>query len=293
MTVNKIAFLGTGIMGSGMALNLLKAGYPLTVYNRTLAKTQPLVEAGAIRADTPRQAVDGADIVIVIVGDDDSSRQIWLGEAGILAGNPKPKAIAIESTTLSLGWVRELHQILTDRGLRFIDSPVTGGKSGAENGTLTLLVGAEAPVLAEARPVMERYSQHIIHFGGPGSGTAYKLVVNLMVATQAAALAEGILLAQKSDLDMARVIEGLTSGAVASPLVKAYAGRMAKGEHDQVNFSARWMHKDAAYALRLAAEMGQAVPTSAVAVQLYQLALSRGLVEKNMSVVVEALRDGP
>ncbi len=293
MTVNKIAFLGTGIMGAGMALNLLKAGYPVTVYNRTVAKTQPLVEAGASRADTPRQAVDAADIIIVIVGDDDSSRQVWLGEAGILAGSPKPNAIAIESTTLSVGWVQELHQALSDRGLRFIDSPVTGGRSGAENGTLTLLVGAEASVLAAARPVMERYSQHIIHFGGPGSGTAYKLVVNLMVATQAAALAEGILLAQKSGLDMSKVIEGLTSGAVASPLVKAYAGRMADGEHDQVNFSARWMHKDAAYALKMAAEMGQAVPTSAMAVQLYQLALSRDLADKNMSVVVEALRDDP
>ena len=290
MTVSKIAFLGTGIMGSGMALNLLKAGYPLTVYNRTAAKAQPLVEAGASRAVTPREAIDAADIIIVIVGDDDSSRQIWLGEAGILAGSPRPMAIAIESTTLSLGWVHDLHQLVSGRGLQFIDSPVTGGKSGAENGTLTLLVGAEESTLAQARPVMDSYSQHIIHFGGPGSGTAYKLIVNLMVATQAAALAEGVLLAQKSGLDMARVVEGLTNGAVASPLVKAYAGRMAAGEHDQVNFSARWMHKDAAYALRLAAEMGQAVPTSAVAAQLYQLALSQGLAEKNMSAVVEALR---
>ena len=290
MTIERIAFLGTGIMGSGMAHYLLKAGYPVTVYNRTVAKTQPLVEAGAFRAETPREAVAEADVIIVIVGDDDSSRQIWLGEEGVLAGNPKPNAIAIESTTLSLGWVRELHQILTVRGLRFIDSPVTGGKSGAENGTLTLLVGAEESALAAARPVMEVYSQELIHFGQPGAGTAYKLMVNLMVAVQATALAEGLLLAEKSGLDMIQVVQGLSSGAVASPLVKAYAGRMIDGEHDQVNFAARWMHKDAAYALKLAAEMGQAMPTSAVAVQLFQLALSQGLADKNLSAVIESLR---
>jgi 3-hydroxyisobutyrate dehydrogenase len=290
MAVEKVAFLGTGIMGFGMAHNLLKAGYSVTVYNRTVAKTQPLIEAGASRAETPREAVAEADVIIVIVGDDDSSRQIWLGEEGVLAGSPKPNAIAIESTTLSLGWVRELQQTLTARGLRFIDSPVTGGKSGAENGTLTLLVGAEDSTLAAARPVMEVYSQEIIHFGQPGAGTAYKLMVNLMVAVQATALAEGLLLAEKSGLDMVQVVQGLTSGAVASPLVKAYAGRMVKAEHEQVNFSTRWMHKDATYALKLAAEMGQAMPTSAVAVQLFQLALSQGWADKNLSAVIESLR---
>ena len=229
MTTEKIAFLGTGIMGSGMAHNLLQAGYEITVYNRTAAKAEPLVKAGASRAATPRAAVDGADLIIAIVGDDAASRQIWLGDDGVLAGSPKPNAIAIESTTLSLAWVEELHQILADRGLRFIDSPVTGGRSGAENGTLTLLVGAEQATLADGRPVMEAYSQKIIHFGPPGAGTAYKLVVNLMVAVQAAALAEGVLLAEKAGLDLTQVAGTLASGAVASPLVKAYAGRMARG----------------------------------------------------------------
>lgn len=290
MAVGKIAFLGTGIMGAGMAHNLLQAGYRLTVYNRTAAKAKPLVEAGATGAATPREAVDGADAIIAIVGDDAASRQIWLGEDGVLAGSPRPDALAIESTTLSLAWVEELHQFLAGRGLRFIDSPVTGGRSGAENGTLTLLVGAEESALAAARPVMEAYSQNIIHFGPPGAGTAYKLVVNLMVAVQATALAEGVLLAEKAGLNLTQVAEALASGAVASPLVKAYAGRMARSEHDQVNFSARWMHKDAAYALRMATEKGQTMPTSSVAVQIFQMALAKGLSDKNLSAVIEALR---
>jgi 3-hydroxyisobutyrate dehydrogenase len=286
----RIAFIGTGIMGAGMTRNLLKAGFSVTIYNRTAAKTRPLVEAGASAAVSPAEAVAGADIIIVIVGDDQSSRQIWLGENGVLAGNPRQTAIAIESTTLSLGWVQELSQILTANKLRFVDSPVTGGRNGAENGTLTLLVGADSETLAEARPVMEAYSGDIIHFGQVGTGTTYKLIVNLMVAAQATALAEGLLLAEKSGLDMAQVVQGLTSGAVASRIVKAYAETMVAGQHDQVNFSARWLHKDATYALQLAKQMEQSVPMSAVATQIYQMALTRGLADKNASAVIEALR---
>ncbi len=288
--MTKIAFIGTGIMGTGMAHHLLKAGYELTVYNRTRAKTQLLVEAGATLAHTPGQAAAEADIIISIVGDDHSSRQVWLGADGVLAGPPRQNTIAVESTTLSLAWVRELHSTLTAAGLRFIDCPVTGGRGGAENGTLTLLVGAEEETLAEARPALATYSQQIIHFGPPGSGTAYKLVANLMGAVHAVALAEGILLAEKAGLNMVKVVEGLTSGAVASPLVKAFAERMVNNDHDNVHFSARWMHKDADYALKMATEVGQAVPMSAVAGQIYQMALSQGLGEKNVSVVIEALR---
>ena len=286
----KIALIGTGIMGSGIALNLLKAGHVLTVYNRTSSKAEPLVTAGAASAATPRDAVTGAELIIVVVGDDQSSREVWLGDQGILTGQPQPQAIAIESTTLSVEWVLELHQTLSSRRLRFIDSPLTGGRKGAEAGELTLLVGAEDSTLAEARPVLDAYSRAIIHFGPPGTGTAYKLVVNLMAAAQVTALAEGLLLAEKAGLDMARVVEGLMTGAVASPVVKGYAERMVKAEHDQVNFSTRWMHKDTAYALRLANSVGQPVPMSAVVVQLYQLALARGLADKNQSSIIEVLR---
>jgi 3-hydroxyisobutyrate dehydrogenase len=273
-----------------MAHHLLKAGHQLTVYNRTQAKTEALVAAGAGRAASPAEAAGEAEVIIVIVGDDHSSREIWLGEKGVLAGRPRRGTIAIESTTLSLEWVQELERSLTAQHLRFIDSPVTGGRKGAESGSLTLLVGAEAETLAEVRPVLAAYSQEIIHFGPPGAGTAYKLVVNLMAAVQATALAEGLLLAEKAGLDMAKVVQGLTSGAVASPLVKNYAERMVLAEHDQVNFSTRWMHKDAAYALKLAYTAGQALPMSAVAVQLYQMAVNQGLADQNLSAIIEALR---
>ena len=286
----QIAFLGIGIMGAGMSRNLLKTGYSVTVWNRTAAKAKPLVEAGATQADTPAQAASNADIIFSIVGEDEASRQVWLGENGVLAGNPKPGAIAIESTTISLGWANELNQSLTGAGLRFIDCPVTGGQWGAEEGTLTLLVGADEDVLDEARPALDAISSKIIHFGPAGAGTGFKLLYNLMGATQQTALAEGLLTAEKLGLKMDSVVEGLTGGFTGSPGVHAFAQRMVDSDHNHVNFSAQWMLKDTAYAVKMAGELGQAIPLSGVSAQMYQLAVSRGLGDKNMSAIIEAYR---
>lgn len=287
----RIAFIGTGGMGLGMARCLLAAGYDLTACNRTPARAQPLIDAGARLARTPRRAADGADVIIAMVGDDRDSREVWLGVDGVLAGKAQTGALAIESTTLSFDWVLELAESVNAAGLAFIDSPVTGGRGSAEQGALTLLVGAREADLERARPVMETYSRSILHFGPVGAGTAYKLVVNMMVGIQAAALAEGLLLAEQVGLDMDQVVEALTSGAVASPVVKAYAPAMVAGDHDKVtHFLARWMHKDMSYAVRLAGEMGQAMPISAVATQVFQMLLSRGLADSDVTAVIETLR---
>jgi 3-hydroxyisobutyrate dehydrogenase len=138
----RIALIGTGGMGQGMARRLLRVGHDLTVCNRSPDKARPLVEAGAALAATPAQAAAAADVIISMVGDDDHSRQVCLGPAGVLAGQPRLGALVIESTTLSLGWVHHLSRLLPAAGLRFIDNPVTGGREAAEEGTLTLLVGA-------------------------------------------------------------------------------------------------------------------------------------------------------
>jgi 3-hydroxyisobutyrate dehydrogenase len=286
-----VAFIGTGGMGQGMARNLLKAGYEVVVCNRTPARSRPLIDIGASLALTPREAAADADVIIAMVGDDRDSREVWLGPNGVLAGRPKRNTIAIESSTLSLQWMEELKNAVTAAGMAFIDSPVTGGRQGAEQGTLVLLVGADEASLSRARPVMEAYSREIVRFGPPGAGTMYKLVVNFMVGVQAAALAEGLLLAEKCGLDMDLVTKNLASGAAGSPVVKAYAGRMARGDHGEpLDFVARWMHKDMVYALQLAAQVGQAVPTCAVASQVHQMGLAKGLADKNVTAVIEALR---
>ena len=289
--MTRVALIGTGGMGTGIATSLLKAGYDLTVCNRTSAKTQPLVDLGAAATATPREAAQDVDFVISVVGDDRDSREVWLGADGVVAGRPATGAIAVECTTLSLAWVTKLAERLATAGLGFIDCPVTGGRQGAAQGMLTLLVGADHPVLARARPLLGAFSSQILHFGRPGAGTAYKLAANLMVGVQTVALAEALLLAEKQGLDPAQVVEALTASAAASPVVKAYAGRMAAGEHAQVvAFSARWMGKDLRYALQMATDLGLLTPTLAAASRVFERALARAQTDKDVVYVIEALR---
>ncbi len=285
-----IAFLGTGVMGREMASRLIGAGHEVCVYNRTAAKTEPLVAAGARSAPTPAEAACGAEFIISMVGDDAASRRIWLGADGVLAGHPGAGAIAVESSTLSRDWILELDRAVTEAGLGFIDCPVTGGPDGAHEGRLILLVGAAPETLDRARDVFSAYSDRIIHFGGVGQGAAYKVMVNLMGAAQAAALAEGMLAAERAGLDMEKVGEALNCGAVASPMVKGLMERMVSGNHDGVYFSARWRHKDAVYGLRLGDEVGQPMEVCRTAAEAFQKALDLGLGEKNESVIIEALR---
>lgn len=291
--MSRIALIGTGGMGQGIGASLLRAGLDLTVCNRTPARAQSLVGLGAAWASTPREAAEGAAFIISMVGDENDSRELWLGPDGVLAGRPAADAIAVECTTLSPAWVKELAKALEGYGLGFIDCPVTGGRQGAAEGALTLLVGAENPLLERARPVLEAFSSRIVHFGPVGAGSAYKLAVNLMVGVQTVALAEALLLTEAHGLDRDQVVAALSSGAAASPVVKAYAGRMAARDHAQVAaFSARWMSKDLSYALRTARALGMPMPTLAAAAETFERAVSGAKAEKDVVYVIEALRPG-
>jgi len=294
--MQNVALLGLGIMGNGIARNLLKAGFPLTVYNRTRAKAEPLAALGATVADSPRDAAVDADIVIAMVGDDQASQAVWLGEpstgsersGGALAVAPA-KAVLVECSTLSLAWVRELAGRCAALGLDFLDAPVTGSKEAAEAGELKLMVGGEAAALERARPALESISTQLIHFGPSGAGALIKLINNLMIATQVAVLAEGLNLAAQGDLDMAQVVPFLINAGPASPVVKAKAPLMAARNYD-AQFALKWMHKDATYALRAADEYGVPMPTLAAAREVYQLAKGLGYGDNDFAAVFEALR---
>ena len=289
--MSKLAFLGAGRMGHGMASRLLAAGHDVTVYNRTPGRAGPLIGAGARPAASPRNAADGADAVFVMVSDDQASRSVWQGMDGVLAADLAPGAFAIECSTLSRDWVLELASAAGARGLRYLDSPVTGLPDAAAAGTLTLLIGADGAELEAARPLLEPLCADLVHFGPVGTGTAYKLIINLMGAVQIAAAAEGMALAERAGLDLEQVADAIAAGQAASPQVVRNSRRMAAGDHDRnIVFSGRLRRKDAAYALRLAETLDLAAPFGRTALDGLDRLLADGLGDQNESSVIEVAR---
>jgi 3-hydroxyisobutyrate dehydrogenase len=285
----RVALLGLGIMGAGMAHNVLKASYPLTVWNRTLEKARPLTDAGATLAATPTEAAKDADIVIGMVADDNASRNIWLGEYGALLGM-KAGAIGIESSTLSMEWVRELHAAANKQGVKFADAPVTGSKVAANEGKLNFLVGSDEDTYETIKPVLSACGQSVLRFGPAGAGAAYKLINNMMAAIHIAALGEGMALADKAGLDPAVVAQAIGMHATSSPVVKMKLPMVEKRDHTDTHFALRWMHKDVSYAMKLADETGVALPTVALVRELLRMAMQRGFADQDLSALTEVVR---
>lgn len=286
----KAAFIGLGNMGAGMAGCLLRAGHEVALYNRSRAKAEPLAAQGARIAASPREAVEGAEAVFAMVSDDAASRAVWLGDDGVLAGDPAPSAFAVECSTLSYDWVGELTAAAASKGLRYIDCPVTGLPDVAAAGELTLLVGAEPDDLAACRPLLAALSADIVHFGPVGAGTAYKLMINLMGAVQIAGVAEGLAIAEKAGLDLKTVVETLAKGQAASPQVVRNAQRIADDHHDsEILFTGRLRHKDADYGVRLAEGLGVEAAFGKVAVEAFRK-LSETYPDVNESKIIEVAR---
>jgi 3-hydroxyisobutyrate dehydrogenase len=288
----RVAFLGLGKMGAGMAMRLAGAGHTLSVYNRSPGRRAPFEKLGVRIASTPRAAAQNADIIIGMTADDESSRAMWLGEDGALASDNAPDALAIECSTLSHDWVLELAGHVAHRGFRYVDAPVTGLPDAAAAGTLTLLVGADAPALDAARPVFTALATRVLHFGKVGQGTVYKLMVNLMGAVQIGAAAEGMVLAERAGLDLGLVGDAIASGQAASPQVVRNVRRFVTGDHGApIAFTPALRLKDVEYALRLARKLGAPGNFGEVAAKLYRRLVESGFADDNESRIVEAVRE--
>ena len=287
----RVALLGLGIMGIGMARRLLGAGFPLTVYNRDAAKAAPLAVEGARIAATPRQAAEGAGCVIAMLADDVASRAIWLGEHGALAG-AAPGAICIDASTLTVAWARELAAAAEARGLKFLDAPVTGTKPHAANGELTFLVGGDAQALDHVRPVLACMSKEIIHLGPNGSGAALKLINNFMAGVQAVALAEGLALLQRENLDPRVALPLLLNGAPGSPMVKVLAARQGNNDYTP-NFQLKLLTKDLGYAVAEAQRLGLKLETASAALIRLNAAVAAGLGDQDMAIVIKHVGQAP
>jgi 3-hydroxyisobutyrate dehydrogenase len=267
--MTKVAFIGLGRMGRGMAGRYLEAGFEVAVWNRSKAKADDLIARGARWARSPADAAGGADAIVTMVADDAASRAVWLGQDGA-ASTAKPGTPAIECSTVSYQHARSLSRELRGRGLIYVDCPVTGLPDAAASGKLTLLVGAEPQDLEFARPFLVPLSTMIRHFGAVGTGTVYKLINNLMGAIQIAGIAEGLAIAEQAGLDMKLVVEAIETGVAASPAVIRHSKRMAARNFSGATFTAALRHKDAAYAVALAEGLLADVPLMGrAAVEVY------------------------
>lgn len=272
----KVAFLGLGVMGYPMAGHLKnKGGHEVTVYNRTTAKAEKWAqEYSGQYALTPAEAVKNADYVFACVGNDDDLRAVTIGEKGAFSGMKKA-AIFIDNTTASAQVARELNETAKSLGLRFMDAPVSGGQAGAENGVLTVMVGAETKDFDEAKPIIEAYARSVGLMGGVGAGQLAKMVNQICIAGIVQGLAEGINFAQKAGLDVEALIDVISKGAAGSWQMENRYKTMNKGEYD-FGFAVDWMRKDLAICLDEADRNGALLPVTALVDQFYKEVQSLG-----------------
>jgi 3-hydroxyisobutyrate dehydrogenase len=282
--MQRVALLGLGVMGAGMAANWLTKGFALSVWNRTPARAQTLISKGARAAATPREAAAGADFIFAMVADDAASRAVWLGADGALAG-AKAGVIVVESSTLTPDWVRELARHASAKGCGFLDAPVGGSRQAAAAGELRLFVGGDEATFEAARPALAAVGSKMDRLGPVGAGATWKLINNQLIASQTAALAEALDVASRAGFKPEQVSDLILTGAAASPMVKLKLPRMLAGDFDQTDFALYLMLKDARYATALAQSLGAPADMISSAVKAFARSEAKGLGAKDIAAV--------
>jgi 3-hydroxyisobutyrate dehydrogenase len=285
----RVAVLGLGLMGSGMARNLLRAGFPVTVFNRSPARAASLADAGARVASSARDAAADADVIVSMVADDRAARAVWMGEQGALAG-VKTGALLVESSTISVGWIKELAREAQSHGATLIDAPVTGSREQAAAGQILFLAGGSADDVERVRPVLAAMGRDVVHAGPTGSGALLKLVNNFLCGAQVAVLAETLAFVERSGLDPTTAVDMLLNGAGGSPVVKTLAARMVARDFDP-HFVLRLMAKDLTYAREEAAQRGLTLQTATCALGLFERAIETGQGDRDFAAVIEPIRN--
>ena len=288
ITNTRVAFLGLGIMGSGMAQRLLGAGTRLAVYNRSAERARSLAAHGATVANTPRDAVADADIVVSMVADDAASHAIWEGGEGALAG-VRPGTVLVESSTVTVGRIGELAESASRIGCELVDAPVTGSKVQAAGGELTFLVGGSDAALARVRPVLEVMGRTIVHLGPTGSGALVKLINNFLAGVQATSLAEAIAVIERSPLDRGLALGAIVNGSPGSPVMKTLASRITAEDYSP-NFYLHLLAKDLGYAIAEGESRDVPMATARAALGVLRVSIERGDGAKDMAAVVEQFR---
>lgn len=271
-----------------MASHLARAGHPLTVWNRTPGRAADLIALGATEATTPAALAAAADVVVICVSDTPDVEAVLFGRAGIADGAPSG-ALVIDCSTIAPSGSRSFAARLAERGVGFVDAPVSGGSEGARNATLTIFVGGEAADVERARPILSVLGRTITHVGPVGAGQAVKAVNQVILAGAYLGVAEGIVLAMKAGLDVEQVVDALSGGAAQSWVLANRSGRMIANEYP-LGFRVALHRKDLDIALAMAREVGAVLPVSALAAQLEAGLIAGGHADEDMSALARSIR---
>ena len=290
MTENRaVAFVGLGVMGYPMAGHLAAAGHRVRVYNRTAERAEAwLREHFGSRAETPREAAEGAELVFMCVGNDEDVRSVSLGDTGVFAGVAEG-AIVVDHTTASANLARQLATVAAEHGVGFLDAPVSGGQAGAENGQLTVMVGGDPATFDRAFPIIDCYAKAVKRMGGVGSGQLTKMVNQVCIAGVLQGLAEGLHFAEKAGLDVDAVVEVISQGAAQSWQMENRAATMARRQFD-FGFAVNWMRKDLDMTLAAARQLDARMPLAALVDQFYADVQAMGGGRWDTSSLIERLR---
>ena len=280
----RVGYIGLGLMGKPMARNILKAGFPLVVHNRSRAAVDELVAEGAVAAHSPAEVAAQVDVVITNLPDSPDVEAVALGENGIIAA-ARPGLIFIDHSTIKPETARRIAEVLDEKGVQCLDAPVSGGDIGAREGTLTIMVGGPAEALETVRPILEAEGRAITHIGEAGAGQVAKVANQIMVAAQMVAMAELLLLSQKTGVDPRRVVQAIRGGAAQCWTLDTKPQRLFAGERSP-GFKSYMMLKDLDIVMDTARAYGMPLPATATHTQLYRAMLELGLGDLDNSAVL-------
>jgi 3-hydroxyisobutyrate dehydrogenase len=283
-----IAFIGMGTMGAAMAVNLLKAGFAVTVHNRTREREEPVAAAGARRAGSPREAAEGAEIIITCVSDTPDVEAVVLGDEGVIHGAVAGVIVA-DMSTISPAATRRMAAALGKKGVRMLDAPVSGGSEGARKGALSIMVGGAAADVERAMPVFQAMGKTITHVGPVGSGQMAKAINQVIICGTYLAVAEGMALGLKAGLDMEKVVAALAGGAAGSWGLVNRSGNMIRNDYP-LGFRVRLHRKDVIIALEVARELGVYLPVAALVEQIENGLISQGYGDEDVSAMARLIR---
>jgi len=283
----RIGFIGLGLMGKPMAGHLLKAGFPLTVHNRSRGAVAELVAAGAQEVHSPKEVAAQSEIVFTCLPDSPDVEQVVLGPNGIMDA-AHPGLIVVDHSTIKPATARKIAEVLTASGISFVDAPVSGGQLGAQNGTLTIMIGGDAAALERARPAMQAYGKAITHIGASGAGQVAKACNQIMVAAQMSAMAELLIFARKADVDPRKVVEAIRGGAAQCWTLDNKPQRLFAGNR-QPGFKAHMQAKDLHIVMDSAGELGMPLPATEVNARLYDEMLQMDLGDLDNSAVIAVI----